>query len=71
MLRPEIIWDYCQVCDPCSSRGVCNVRAIVIIDPGDPAYIDLTRCNGCGLCIDACPHDAIVMRNNQNLARTG
>jgi len=64
MLRPEIDWDYCQVCDPCQARPVCKVRAIVQIDPDDAPYIDQTRCNGCALCITACPQDAIVMRNS-------
>lgn len=64
ILQPKIDWNLCQVCSPCEVRKVCNVRAIVQIDLDEPAYIDHTRCNGCGLCITACPHEAISMQNN-------
>ena len=27
------------------------------------ANVDLTRCLGCGLCVEVCPEDAIELRN--------
>ena len=63
MLRPKIDWTLCQICEPCTSRPVCKVRAVVKIDPDEAPYIDLDRCNGCGNCITACPHGAIIMLN--------
>ena len=63
MLRPEVDWLRCQLCDPCLARPVCKVRAVVKFDLDEPAYIDQTRCNGCGNCVGACPHEAITMRN--------
>jgi electron transport complex protein RnfB len=27
------------------------------------AVVDLTRCLGCGLCVETCPEDAIELRN--------
>ncbi len=62
MLRPEIDWDLCQGCIPCEAHYACKTRAIVQIDPGEPVFIDLSRCNTCGLCILACAWSAIVMR---------
>jgi MinD superfamily P-loop ATPase len=63
MLRPEIDWNICQVCDPCQVRLICKVRAIVKIDPDEPPYIDQARCNGCGNCVLECPHSAIMLKN--------
>nr|MBI2905493.1 4Fe-4S binding protein [Chloroflexota bacterium] len=33
------------------------------MDADEPALIDLTRCNGCGDCIPACPYGAIALRS--------
>lgn len=56
-------WDFCQSCDPCSARLTCKTRAIVKIDRGDPALIDLNQCNGCGDCLLACSFEAISLRD--------
>ena len=32
-------------------------------DAKKTAMVDLTRCLGCGLCVGACPEDAIELRN--------
>ena len=64
MLRPEIDWEICQACYPCQARQVCKTRAIVKFDPDEPAFIELGRCDACGLCILACACGAITMRNN-------
>lgn len=63
MLRPEIDWLICQSCDPCEARQVCKTRAIMKIDPDEPAYIELSRCNGCSNCVSACLFNAISMVN--------
>ncbi|HLC01843.1 MAG TPA: hypothetical protein VJK02_02295 [Anaerolineales bacterium] len=34
-------------------------RAVVKIDPDGPAWIETTRCNGCGDCLPACTYAAI------------
>lgn len=59
MNLPEIVWDICEVCEPCQARLVCRTRAIVKIDPDQPPYIEHSRCSGCAVCIKACPCSAI------------
>ncbi len=56
-----IDWTICKVCDPCSARYSCKVRAIVKFDHDEPAIIDETRCNGCGVCVPACDFEAIAL----------
>jgi MinD superfamily P-loop ATPase len=63
MLRPEVDWQTCRSCDPCLAREVCRTRAIIKIDPDEPAVIEISRCNTCGLCVLECPYDAIIMRD--------
>ena len=63
MLKIFIDWDRCQACDPCEARLVCNTRSIVQIDPGEPPYIEMGRCNQCGVCVEACCCEAITIRN--------
>jgi MinD superfamily P-loop ATPase len=61
MLRAEVNEAACQACVPCLARRVCKIKALMQIDPGEPALIDVTRCRGCGDCLRACPHAAIGM----------
>lgn len=63
MLYPELDWDVCQICIPCEARKACNTRAIVQIDPDEPPYIEITRCNSCGQCVLSCQFEAITMQN--------
>ena len=41
-------------------------KAILQIDPGEPPFIDASRCYGCRACIPACPHGAITLNGHQN-----
>ncbi len=48
--------DKCRGCDDCAPRDSCEKEAIY----GAPIpQIDLLRCDGCGLCSELCPYDAI------------
>lgn len=49
----------CQNCRPCLAQKVCEVKAILRIDPDEPPVIETHRCHGCRLCLLACPHEAI------------
>ena len=51
----------CHACRPCLAADVCKVRAIVHLDPGEPPYLDVQRCNDCRLCLQACPFEAVVI----------
>jgi heterodisulfide reductase subunit A-like polyferredoxin len=63
MLRAEVNEAACRACAPCVAREVCKIKALMQIDPGEPAMIDTTRCRGCGDCTRVCPYAAIVMSN--------
>ena len=53
--------DKCQACRKCAARKVCRVKALVAIDPGEPPFVDASRCYGCLICLPACPFEAIVV----------
>jgi len=63
VLVPEVDWNLCVACYPCSARKDCKTRAIVQIDPDEPVYIELERCSRCGNCVRACCCEAIRMVN--------
>ena len=44
--------DMCEKCDDCPPREKCPKNAIT-------DQINLLKCDGCGLCVDCCPHSAI------------
>ena len=58
---------YCAVIDPdeCSLCGVCadeRCQVNAIAESEDASYeVIREKCIGCGLCISACPTDAITM----------
>lgn len=47
----------CEECERCLVIGLCPVGAIVLSN-GLPK-IDLSRCNGCGICLSRCPRGAV------------
>lgn len=50
------ITDKCKKCKMCMKLGCPAISE----DGAGGIKIDLTQCNGCGLCINVCPFDAIV-----------
>ena len=62
---PQIVDDLCLVCRKCQARSVCRTKAILQIDPGEPPFIDPSRCYGCRACIPVCPAGAIVVEGNE------
>jgi len=56
---PHVVDELCQACRKCLAREACRSKAILQIDPGEPPFIDPSRCFGCRACIPACPVRAI------------
>jgi len=57
---PRIEDALCRTCRKCVAREVCRTKAILQVDPGEPPFIDASRCYGCRACIPACPSGAIM-----------
>ena len=36
-----------------------QAQALLQLDPGEPPFVDASRCYGCNLCIPACPFGAL------------
>ncbi|MBR4723852.1 MAG: indolepyruvate ferredoxin oxidoreductase subunit alpha [Clostridia bacterium] len=51
-----VISDKCKKCKMCMKLGCPAISE----DKDGSVKIDLTQCNGCGLCVNVCPFDAIV-----------
>ena len=53
-----------MVAEDCDGCGFCHQHfecpALVAVDDGKHAAVDPLVCNGCGVCLDICPKDAIV-----------
>ena len=58
---PVIDDDRCVACSRCPVIPACRGRAVLRFERDEPPYIDAARCDGCYVCIPACPHDAVVM----------
>ncbi len=55
----------CKITDKCKNCKMCmklGCPAITLKD--DKVVIDITQCNGCGLCINVCPFGAIEKEEN-------
>ncbi|MGD9130515.1 MAG: dihydromethanopterin reductase (acceptor) [Candidatus Bathyarchaeota archaeon] len=55
----------CKLCDPCPVVEVCSYSAFRIVD-GIPR-IDSVLCQGCGLCVTACPFGAVKYGEKKKL----
>ena len=57
--KPFVVPEYCKGCGRCISSCIKNCFTLgTEINPETglvPIVVDLTQCNGCGLCYDACP----------------
>lgn len=58
----------CHHCDNAPCMTECKIDAIYKRDDG-LVIIDPTKCTGCKLCLDACPHDAIFFNEEMNIAQ--
>jgi ferredoxin len=51
--------DTCEGCGICAKR--CQVEAVSIPQPKQPAVVNQERCVGCGVCVPACPAESITL----------
>jgi Fe-S-cluster-containing hydrogenase component 2 len=52
-----------DVCHTCPARHACPTKAIVRPDRDEPAIVDAGRCRGCGVCVPACPWQAVHVQD--------
>lgn len=53
----------CQAsCSHCLAAKSCLKRAIICLEPGEPAFVDQSLCHGCGDCLASCPFKAIELK---------
>lgn len=58
--------EICLKCEACTIIALCSYEAIVLSD-GLPK-IDLTKCEGCGVCLKKCPHGAVTFGQRVTVA---
>ena len=60
----------CRQCNDLPCRDACEYDAISRNKENNSIIIDSTNCIGCGLCIEACPFQAIFLHPETNKAVT-
>ncbi len=62
LLKSVSYTGHCKITENCKKCKMCMKLGCPAIseDGAGGVKIDLTQCNGCGLCINVCPFDAIV-----------
>ncbi|MBO5060514.1 MAG: indolepyruvate ferredoxin oxidoreductase subunit alpha [Clostridia bacterium] len=62
LLKSVSYTSHCKITENCKKCKMCMKLGCPAIseDGAGGVKIDLTQCNGCGLCINVCPFDAIV-----------
>lgn len=61
MMVAVVDFEKCAACERCEVVKICDTRAIIKIDPDEPAVIDKARCHACADCVIICPHGAISL----------
>ena len=58
----QVDYETCRACPKCPARTACRTKALIKLDRDEPAVVKTSDCMGCGDCVDACPFDAITMK---------
>jgi Fe-S-cluster-containing hydrogenase component 2 len=48
---------FCQQCSQPECYSICTLDAIEIDNTTGARYVNKEKCNGCGLCVQACPYE--------------
>ncbi|MEA3407241.1 MAG: 4Fe-4S dicluster domain-containing protein [Chloroflexota bacterium] len=59
---------HCRQCRPAPCARACPQEAIYWIPEGGYWAVDEDLCNGCGVCVDACPFEAMHLNEEKGLA---
>ena len=55
-----VVQDFCMQCPhPVPCADACPEDAIVVAPPGNARVVDPNKCNGCKICLKACPWEMI------------
>ena len=58
----------CRHCEEPVCANACPVEAIRKIRKTGMVFVDSKKCNGCGICIDACPYEAMFFHSDKQVA---
>jgi len=62
MQLAEVRAERCTGHKKCPAGKACPTKALLQLDPGETATVDVSLCRGCGDCVSACPDQAINIR---------
>ncbi len=58
----RVIGDTCRQCPhPVPCQLACPHGAIEVIEPVNARVVDQDKCQGCGICVEACPWDMLAL----------
>jgi len=57
--------NYCHQCTDYPCVEACNFDALSQDEKDASVNIEMENCVGCGLCVEACPHDEAILRPDE------
>jgi Fe-S-cluster-containing hydrogenase component 2 len=61
LLDNDVSAQYCRQCADAACAEVCPEEAIAFDESVRAWLVDEKKCIACGLCVDGCPYEAIVV----------
>ncbi len=50
---------HCRQCEDAPCVAVCRSGALSQAGPDEPVLVDISKCGGCGFCVEACPYGLV------------
>ncbi len=63
--------DRCMACGECLANEVCRGKAFIRFEREETPFLDMSRCWGCMVCMEACPYEAVVREGSRQLSVGG